>query len=84
MSAKIQHMIVILPRVVAWIAIQITDVGAIWRHREGLREAVLRVLEECNEARAGWVPSLAEEVKTTRRGVSIRISDSGHPLQAYD
>ena len=84
MIAKIQHMIVILPRMVAWIAVQITDIRAIWCHGEGLEEPIFRVLEESNKARAGWVPPFAEEVKTTCPWVSIGVGDNGHLLQGHD
>src|SRR5262249_38385247 len=65
MMTEIQDVLVILPRMVARIGVQISNVCSVRCHREGLGEFVRRILEKSDKAFAGGVPSFAEEIKTT-------------------
>src|SRR2546427_13139978 len=66
--AKIKDVVVIQPSMVARIVIKIANIRAIRRDGVGLEELILRIFDEGDEARAGWVPPLAEDVTMTRRG----------------
>lgn len=48
----IQYVVVILPRMVTRVVIQIADISTIGRHGVGLEEFIRRVLDEGDKARA--------------------------------